>query len=61
MSLYICLTTDGVSYGLGNRGILVRFLEEARFYIFSGSVETGFWDTHLASGSDGYVIRDKKA
>jgi hypothetical protein len=61
MSLYICLITDGVSYGLGNRGILVRFPEEARFYIFSDNMQTGFWDTHLASGSDGYVTRDKKA
>jgi hypothetical protein len=40
---------------------LVRFPEEARFYIFSNSIQPGFWDTHIASGSDGYVIGDKKA
>jgi hypothetical protein len=61
LSLYVCLTTDAISYGLGTRGILVRFPEEARFYIFSDSIEPGLWAAPLASGRDGYVIRDKKA
>jgi hypothetical protein len=40
---------------------LVRFPEKARFYIFSDSIQSGFWDTHIASGSDDYVIGNKKA